>query len=272
MTGTQTDTHSLQSQSQDMVSLPEIRHHGTQWDPRTMQVTLNARLDAKLIPQGISMRLNYSHVVVIDNFIGEAEREGLLDFMTEPDWDHESGPPDDKWERETADGPDMPKTWGLKDSVLQELAKGDLPAMQEVHARLAKIYPEYIISHMPSNTIQQPPPSHDFESESLENYCCMSEWDEFERRMSHEMKAREQGSSETPAAAAAAGKSSSSNQHMQEESTPSVDCNQFVGNAAVYGDDYSWHVDADPSAFPPSPWTDAFGHYCNGEPGKLYTL
>ena len=250
-----------------------------------MQVTLNARLDAKLIPQGMSMRLNYSHVVVMDNFIGEAERLSLLDFMTEPDWDHDSGPPDDKWERETADGADMPKTWGLKDSVLQELAKGNLPAMQEVHARLAKLYPDYIVSHMPSNIIQQPPPSCDLESEAPENYCCMSEWDEFERRMSREMKARKQGSSQTPAtAAAAAGQSSSSNQHAQQESTasvdcnqqaqeesaPSVDCNQFVGNAAVYGDDYSWHVDADPSAFPPSPWTVAFGHYCNGEPGKTY--
>ncbi|KAF6263406.1 hypothetical protein COO60DRAFT_1635230 [Scenedesmus sp. NREL 46B-D3] len=43
----------------------------------------------------------------------------------------------------------------------------------------------------------------------------------------------------------------------------------------VHGDCYSWHVDADPSTFPsPSPWTDAFGSYCNREPGKplLFSL
>ena len=50
-----------------------------------------------------------------------------------------------------------------------------------------------------------------------------------------------------------------------------VDCNQFVGNAAVYGDCYTWHIDADPAAFPPSPWVDAFGYYCNGEPGERLT-
>jgi hypothetical protein len=43
-----------------------------------------------------------------------------------------------------------------------------------------------------------------------------------------------------------------------------VDCNPFVGNASVYGDAFGWHVDADPAGLPSSPWTDAFGDYCNG--------
>jgi hypothetical protein len=34
------------------------------------------------------MRLNYSHVVVLDNFFGEAERQALLDHLTAPGWDH----------------------------------------------------------------------------------------------------------------------------------------------------------------------------------------
>ena len=29
-----------------------------------------------------------------------------------------------------------------------------------------------------------------------------------------------------------------------------------------------WHVDADPSSFPPGAWTDACGDYANGEGGK----
>ncbi|CAN0299464.1 unnamed protein product [Hapterophycus canaliculatus] len=44
---------------------------------------------------------------------------------------------------------------------------------------------------------------------------------------------------------------------------------RMVANAPVYGDRFSWHIDADPSAFPPSPWRDHFGTYTNrqAEPG-----
>ena len=38
---------------------------------------------------------------------------------------------------------------------------------------------------------------------------------------------------------------------------------RMVANAPVYGDSFSWHIDADPSAFPPSPWRDHFGTYTN---------
>eukprot|EP00877_Chromochloris_zofingiensis_P003980 jgi/Chrzof1/13583/Cz08g03060.t1 len=47
-----------------------------------------------------------------------------------------------------------------------------------------------------------------------------------------------------------------------------VDCNQFVANAAVHGDCFSWHVDADPWTFPHSEWTQTFSTYFNREPGK----
>lgn len=56
---------------------------------------------------------------------------------------------------------------------------------------------------------------------------------------------------------------------VQWQDAQQVDCDRFVGNAAVHGDEYSWHVDADPSAFADaSPWVSQFGTYCNGEPGK----
>lgn len=45
---------------------------------------------------------------------------------------------------------------------------------------------------------------------------------------------------------------------------PTVDCNAFVGNAAVHGDFYQWHVDADPLDFQPSKWVKTFGTYMNG--------
>ena len=34
------------------------------------------------------VRLAYSHVVVLDSFFGEAEREALLSQLTESNWDH----------------------------------------------------------------------------------------------------------------------------------------------------------------------------------------
>lgn len=50
--------------------------------------------------------------------------------------------------------------------------------------------------------------------------------------------------------------------HMPEAvlgaSTP-----RMVANAPVYGDRFSWHVDADPAVLPPSPWRDYFGTYTN---------
>ncbi len=34
------------------------------------------------------VRLAYSHVVVLDSFFGEPEREALLSELTQPGWDH----------------------------------------------------------------------------------------------------------------------------------------------------------------------------------------
>ncbi|KAL1511273.1 hypothetical protein AB1Y20_006081 [Prymnesium parvum] len=45
-------------------------------------------------------------------------------------------------------------------------------------------------------------------------------------------------------------------------------CTSFVANAAVYGNCFQWHVDADPSSLPPCRWLDRFGDYLNGTRGK----
>lgn len=50
---------------------------------------------------------------------------------------------------------------------------------------------------------------------------------------------------------------------MDGDGGGSYDANAFVANAAMHGDSFSWHVDADPSTFPPSPWTRAYGQYVN---------
>ena len=258
-----------------MLSLKEISTHESDWDPALLQVTLNARLDARLVPHGSAMRLDYGHVVVLDNFIGEPERQSLIDTLTQPSWDHSQGPPSSSWERETADGQGLSKTWGLKDSVLQELAKGALPAMQEVQTRLAKLYPDYFIAHMPSHLIQTDqqaaPDNHTVQSPQLDRSKQTVVGDGID---SGDSQAQSSSSchmdQEDLTAASEAAVAPTAEQHADSTGSnqaASVDCNQFVGNAAVYGDCYTWHIDADPAAFPSSPWVDAFGHYCNGEPG-----
>lgn len=263
-----------------MLSLKEISTHESDWDPALLQVTLNARLDARLVPHGSAMRLDYGHVVVLDNFIGEPERQSLIDTLTQPGWDHSQGPPSSSWERETADGQGLPKTWGLKDSVLENLAKGELPAMQEVHTRLAKLYPDYFIAHMPSHLIQssqQAASDIEVQSPQLNRSNAVHGQHTILGDGTDSGDSQAQSSSschmdqEDLTAASEAAVAPTAEQHADSTGSnqaASVDCNQFVGNAAVYGDCYTWHIDADPAAFPSSPWVDAFGHYCNGEPGR----
>lgn len=261
-----------------MLSLSQVKTHDSSWDPVTAQVTLNARIDARLVPRGNGMRLDYGHIVVLDNFIDEPQRGALLDLLTKPGWDHSEGPPTDKWERETADGAGLPKTWGLKDSVLQQLAMGDMPAMQEVHTRLTKLYPDFTITHMPSDMIQHHSteadgndacgsPCHSGANPSFDialghNDMAHPQTDNMQRSSQQELQTGKSHKQLQPESGS--GSELDETQHQNA----SVDCNQFVGNAAVYGDCYTWHIDADPSAFPESPWVDTFGYYCNGDPGK----
>jgi hypothetical protein len=76
-----------------------IETHETRWDPASVRVTLNVRLDARLVPRralageaggdrGGGLRVDYGHLVVLDDFFGESERAELLDELTAPGWDH----------------------------------------------------------------------------------------------------------------------------------------------------------------------------------------
>jgi hypothetical protein len=147
-----------------------------------------------------------------------------------------------------------------QEHVLRQLAGGELPAVQEVHARLLQLYDDVDIAHMPSDLIQGQPTQH---------------------------------APSTSAAALAAD---------DGDGARLADCDQFVANAAMAGDTFAWHIDADPAGatshtpkacghialgwscpcsvdsrgrlrfgaagFPPSQWADEFGDYCNGEPGR----
>ncbi|KAK9816066.1 hypothetical protein WJX74_005816 [Apatococcus lobatus] len=63
-------------------------------------------------------------------------------------------PPTDRWERRTADTTGLPGTWGLKPHMLALLARSQVPAAIEVQTRLCRLYPDFLIAHMPTDAIQ----------------------------------------------------------------------------------------------------------------------
>ncbi|GLI65809.1 hypothetical protein VaNZ11_009432 [Volvox africanus] len=232
-----TITASVPSASPNPLNLRPIATHATSWRPTDSRVTLNVTFDACIVPDATgAARVDKAHLVVLDNFIGEAERTGLLDFITHPGWNMELPPPSDKWDRGTRDSATACPTWGLRDEWLRNLATNPLPARLEVQSRLQRLYPDYVIAHMPSDKIQ------------------------IQTRIQDTAARQDLARNQIPA------------DDANEEAAPPgsiVDCNQFVANAATFGDTYSWHVDADPSTLPyPSPWTLAYGQYVNREPGR----
>merc|ERR1712031_124350 len=81
-----------------------------------------------------------------------------------------------------------------------QIRESQIDAVLEIQTRLARLYPEYQIAHMPTSAV------------------------------------------------------GGANQFVAEP---------FVGNAPVHGDEYQWHIDADPKWMPEL-------SYVNREPGKPY--
>lgn len=288
---------------------------GTSWDPGSANVTLNVRLDGCICPSEASpegARIGYSHAVVLDDFIPDAIRRQLLLFLLYGDGSTSGAPtdrpgdpdprqqqqqqqferqqrahqgaegrrvllPSARWERRTTDMAGAAPTWGVRPHVLQQLASGQLPAMQEVHARLARLYPECDIAHLPSEAIQlapaEAPPAAASPSQHQEQPAAGQRQQPVEPRQQAacpgpgqqddpgEGSARPSKRCRTAPSGGAAS--------AEGAATDAVDCACFVANAAVAGDTFRFHVDADPTSFPDgSPWHAAYGDYFNGEPGR----
>ena len=66
-----------------------------------------------------------------------------------------------------------------------------------------------------------------------------------------------------------------SNTGSKTDEAANYDCDKFVANAAVYGDCFQWHVDADPWTFDEaSEWAQQHGIYFNGvrQPPLLFAF
>jgi len=245
--------------------------HPTSWDPNSLEVPLNIRLDGCIVPSSSAAegaRISFSHVVVLDGLVDEDIRQEILKILvgTNDDGGGDSNNddgvrhlPSEKWERKTADMAGAAPTWGLRAHVLKYLlgagneqeeekntTSSSVPdALLEIQSRLVELYPEYRIAYLPSQAIQ----THT-QQETV---------GESDQEEDHPQNSRAPDSKRLK---------------LNEREDSSVDCSAILANAAAHGDTFLYHVDADPVSFPPSSWTRSFGEYFNGEPGKplLVTL
>lgn len=90
--------------------------HDTTWDRADLPApTLNIRLDGCIVPDVRGeARLDTAHLVVLDGFLDEPVRRGLMEALVGPGWPGGPALPGDQWERATADAAGTPPTWGLK--------------------------------------------------------------------------------------------------------------------------------------------------------------
>ena len=105
--------------------------------------------------------------------------------------------------------------------------------MREVQSRLAALYPDYAIAHLPSDAIQRSLGAAAVPgSDTLQSMGSASQGG---------------GGLEKAHEVPAAGQTCDAVAGRLGAEAAAVDCNQFVANAAVYGDCFQWHLDADPS-------------------------
>jgi len=149
------------------------------------------------------------------------------------------------------------RTFGLRDEALRLLAATNPWAKLEVQSRLCKLYPEVCFAHMPSAEIQaQQQQQHQQRGSDLQHSSKRQRVDPHQQGRS---SSSSDGGDAQPETAAADGQTSA----VADErgAPPAVDCAQWVANAAVAGDSFSWHLDADPASFPDSPWVERVGRW-----------
>lgn len=136
------------------LSVP-LETHDCLWDPAKCEVTMNLELDGAIVEsrvrgkQNAAERWDAGRVCVLDNFFGEEERERLLEELIPKGWDLAETPPETHWERSLSDIPGLPATLGLSPSMLHTLCESKSSAILEIQSRLARLYPEYVVSRMP---------------------------------------------------------------------------------------------------------------------------
>jgi len=238
----------------------------TEWDPAAATPVLNVELGAD----------GGENVVVLDGLVDEPTRSALHQLVAAGA--DTGGPPVGAWQRTTVDGAGLPASWGMAPALLRRLARSPPPAVREVQSRLAALYPEYIIAHMPSMSQDEHPAVPE------------------ERATPHGIHGSGGGGGSGDANGGGGGGGGGDGGGGDgvdggvnggvgggggggggggvgggggASSAGAYACPPFVANAAVAGHAFNWHVDADPSSLPDSSsWVRTHGDYQNGAPGK----
>jgi len=128
----------------------------------------------------------------------------------------------------------------------------------EVNSRLQKLYPDCRIYHQPSELIQ--PSQVEVSDHPDGQQAASTEPDNASADQTHGGFPPHKRA----CSGAAASTSAVASEPAPQLSSVGADCHCFVANAAMHGDSYVWHVDADPSDFAPhTPWTREHGVYPN---------
>ena len=219
------------------------------WTPSHVKVALNLTLNAEFVPASANVRdlsslpgapsgcrAAVARVVALDGLIDKTALGWIREHLgvdIEDERRHGGAKPRESlWERKTADDDLAEPTYGLRKESMDRLVRtmthreGVEPTtrLDEFHARLQALYPDWIVCHMPADALRADEEASEKPDDSLDAF---------------------------------AGGSAR------------FRCDAFVANAAVHGDEYRWHLDADPSSFPDScAWVRTYGDHVNGEPGK----
>jgi len=134
-----------------------IEQQSTAWEPSMMKVTQNLALDGARVSfcdaagEVLSEKWDTSSVVVLDDLFGEPERAAIMKTLLGPSGsDSDPEPPSERWsKRGLYDGHGVAAAagWGLKSHYMDQLLGNS--GVLEIQSRLAKIYPEYTICHIP---------------------------------------------------------------------------------------------------------------------------
>uniref|UniRef100_A0A7S0WFF4 Fe2OG dioxygenase domain-containing protein n=1 Tax=Chlamydomonas leiostraca TaxID=1034604 RepID=A0A7S0WFF4_9CHLO len=123
---------------------------------REARVVVSATMDAGEVPSPFGgWRRDEAQAVVLDGLVSSEERAALLDWLTEPGHDHGGPPPASRWELSCVDREGDNPTWGLKPEVLKRLEEEPPAPMLALQARLAALYPEYQLAHMPADVLAE---------------------------------------------------------------------------------------------------------------------
>ena len=94
---------------------------------------------------------NEEAVVVLDGLLNEQTRAAILSLLRGADSPGtlRTAPPNDRWKRNAVDSCRGPPSYGLRQDLLKEFRLTPPDCILTVQSRLAALYPEYDICHMP---------------------------------------------------------------------------------------------------------------------------